>query len=181
MCIRDRIFIALLIGLIAAYLYGRKVIRTEKTDAVFGNPERALGGWYWVFAGVASILLIWFYFSWDAARSFFPDAANELCQVAKVESAINPVRSTFPIQSRLLKGTSLLARDNLQLDLLDKRLLRSNFADEEKALYGATVAKLRAALTSLASPANLSDQTSAEIQAIADRIDAVTVLSLIHI
>ena len=168
------IFIALILGLIAAYVYGRKVIRTEKTDAVFGNPERALGGWYWVFAGVASILLIWFYFSWDAARSFFPQAANELCQVAKVETAINPVRATFPIQSRLLKGTSLLARDNLQLDLLDKRLLRSKFTDDEKALYGAAIAKLRAALTSLASPENFSVQTAEEINGIADRIDAVT-------
>ncbi len=168
------IFIALIVGLIAAWIYGRKIIRTEKTDAVFGNPERALGGWYWVFAGVASILLIWFYFSWDAARSFFPDAANELCQVAKVESAMNPVRSTFPIQSRLLKGTSLLARDNLQLDLLDKRLLRSKFTDDEKATYGAAVGKLRAALTSLALPTNFSEQTANDIQSIADRIDAVT-------
>lgn len=168
------IFILLILGLIAAYLYGRRVIRTEKTDAVFGNPERALGGWYWVFAGVASILLIWFYFSWDAARSFFPDAANELCQVAKVDSAINPIRSSFPIQSRQLKGTSLLARDNLQLDLLDTRLARSGFADSEKADYAAKVERLRVLLASLAAPENFSDATAAEIQGIAERIDAAT-------
>jgi len=59
---------------------GRKVARTERSDAVFGNPDRALGGWYWVLCGVSSVMLIWFYFSWDAARAFVPTAANELCQ-----------------------------------------------------------------------------------------------------
>jgi taurine transport system permease protein len=165
------IFILLIIGLIAAYFYGRRVIRTEKTDAVFGNPERALGGWYWVFAGVSSILLIWFYFSWDAARSFFPDAANELCQVAKVDSAINPMRSTFPLQSRLLKGTSLLARDGGQLELLQKDLQRSGFTDAEKSEYGDLLTQLQDALYSMASPDNLDPAVQQQIAGIAGRID----------
>ncbi len=28
-------------AVVGAILYGRKLIKTEKTDAVFGNPERA--------------------------------------------------------------------------------------------------------------------------------------------
>lgn len=167
------IFIVLLIGLVISYTYGRKIIRSEKTDAVFGNPERALGGWHWVFAGVASILVVWFYFSWDAARSFFPKAANELCQVARVDSAINPMRSVFPIDSRLLKGTSLLARDSTQLKQLDKRLARAKFTDEEKAEYGALVAQLRGTLNSLASPDNLDPEVEARLADITQRVDAV--------
>ena len=166
------IFILLILGLVLAYLHGRRIIRTEKTDAVFGNPERALGGWHWVYAGVASILVIWFYFSWDAARSFFPKSANELCQVARVDTAINPMRSVFPIDSRLLKGTSLLARDGTQLEQLDRNLLRSSFTDEEKAEYGVLIGKLRGALVSLADPKNLDSEVKAGLADIAQRVDA---------
>ena len=31
-------------AVVGCILYGRRLIRTEKVDAVFGNPERALGG-----------------------------------------------------------------------------------------------------------------------------------------
>ena len=31
-------------SVVGAILYGRRLIKTEKTDAVFGNPERAKGG-----------------------------------------------------------------------------------------------------------------------------------------
>ncbi len=166
------IFIVLIIGLVISYIYGQRKIRSEKTDAVFGNPERALGGWHWVYAGVASILVMWFYFSWDAARSFFPKAANELCQVAQVDSAINPMRSVFPIDSRLLKGTSLLARDSAQLNQLDKTLLKANFTDAEKAEYGGLVAQLRGTLKSLASPDNVDPEVKARLADIAQRVDA---------
>ncbi|MEM7256504.1 MAG: ABC transporter permease [Pseudomonadota bacterium] len=165
------IFILLIIGLIAAYIYGRRVIRTEKTDAVFGNPERALGGWYWVFAGVSTILLIWLYFSWDAARSFFPKSANELCQVAKVDTAINPMRSVFPIQSRLLKGTSLLARDGGQLQSLKKDLLASGFTEQERSQFSGLIDELEGALFSLASPDNVDPVVKQNIADIAARLD----------
>lgn len=165
------IFLLLVIGLFVSYVYGRRVIRTEKTDAVFGNPEKALGGWYWVIAGVSSILLLWFYFSWDAARSYFPKAANELCQVAKVDTAINPMRSIFPIDSRLLKGTSLLARDGGQLEILIKSLDKSGFTDAEKSEYGSLLAELQEALYSLASPDNLDPAVQQKITDIAGRLD----------
>ena len=32
------------VAVIGCILYGRRLIKTEKVDAVFGNPERALGG-----------------------------------------------------------------------------------------------------------------------------------------
>ena len=36
-------------------MYGRRLIQTEKVDAVFGNPERAKGGTHWVIVGSAAI------------------------------------------------------------------------------------------------------------------------------
>ena len=32
------------VAIIGSILYGRRLIKTEKVDAVFGNPERAKGG-----------------------------------------------------------------------------------------------------------------------------------------
>ena len=38
----------LIVAVIGSILYGRRLIKTEKIDTVFGNPERALGGSHWV-------------------------------------------------------------------------------------------------------------------------------------
>ncbi len=168
------LFIVLLIAVVWTYFHGRKVIATEKTDAVFGNPERALGGYHWVVAGVSTVLLIWIFFSWDAARSFFPKAANELCQVAKVTTALNPVRSVFPIESRLLKGTELLARDSRQLNALETQLSNLPISDADRTELGKSVESLRNMLVSQANSDNLDAATESAIADIAARIEAVT-------
>ena len=54
-------------GVIGSILYGRRLIKTEKVDAVFGNPERAKGGMHWVIVGTSFLLLTWLYYSWDIA------------------------------------------------------------------------------------------------------------------
>jgi len=168
------LFLFLLATLVWTWMHGRKVIATEKTDAVFGNPERAFGGYHWVIAGVSSVLLIWLFFSWDAARSFFPRAANELCQVAKVTTALNPVRSVFPIESRLLKGTELLARDSRQLDDLQAQLSNLPVSEQDRAELGKSVDSLRTMLVSMADSDNLDAATESAISDIANRINEVT-------
>ena len=80
--------VLILAAIIGSIIYGRKLIQTEKVDAVFGNPERAKGGTHWVILGSCTILLIWMYYSWDIARGFYPKSANELCQVAKVNDSL---------------------------------------------------------------------------------------------
>ena len=75
-------------AVVGCILYGRKLIRTEKIDAVFGNPERAKGGIHWVIVGSSFLLLTWLYYSWDIAKAFYPKSANELCQVAKVTESL---------------------------------------------------------------------------------------------
>jgi len=47
----------IIVAIIGCIMYGRKLIRTEKVDAVFGNPERAKGGTHWVIVGSSVILL----------------------------------------------------------------------------------------------------------------------------
>ena len=82
------ITILILVSIIGCILYGRRLIKTEKVDAVFGNPERARGGTHWVIVGSSFLLLIWLYYSWDIAKGFYPKSANELCQVAKVNDSL---------------------------------------------------------------------------------------------
>ncbi|PWR00516.1 ABC transporter permease [Leucothrix pacifica] len=168
------IFVALIAAVIWAFFYGRKLIRTEKNDAVFGNPARALGGWHWVITGVSAILIVWLYFSWDAARAFHPKAANELCQVAKLSSAVNPIRSTFPLEKEFLKGTSLLVRENAQLSELEERVERLGFSETEKAKAKETIDLMRAAITGMTSPEYLDAETSSQFKSIEARIDDLT-------
>ena len=93
-------------AIVGCVLYGRKLIKTEKVDAVFGNPERAKGGAHWVIVGSSFLLLVWLYYSWDIAKSFFPKSANELCQVGKVNESLLSLKYLFPIEERQLKSTS---------------------------------------------------------------------------
>ena len=58
-----RIFTLLIIvAVIGSILYGRRLIKTEKNDAVFGNPERAKGGIHWVIVGSSFLLFTWLYY-----------------------------------------------------------------------------------------------------------------------
>ena len=100
------IILLLLFSLAASILIGIKQTAFRAKDEVFGDPERTLGGWYWTVTGVSTVLLLWFYFSWGFGRAFFPDSGNELCQIAKVETAIAPVTAALPIDSRYYKSTN---------------------------------------------------------------------------
>ena len=126
---------------------------TERTDLVFGNPAKALGGWYWIITGMSFVMLIWFYFSWDAARAYNPTAANELCQVAKVESAIKPMRSQFPLDKQNLRGTDLIARDSAQLERINNSLQTLALQHAEEVEASAILASLHSALVDQANPA----------------------------
>ena len=47
--------ILIFVAIIGCILYGRRLIKTEKVDAVFGNPERAKGGTHWIVVGLSLI------------------------------------------------------------------------------------------------------------------------------
>ena len=168
------LFVALIATLIGCWLYGRRLVREERTDAVFGNPVRALGGWHWVVSGVATILLVWLVFSWDAARAFFPEAGNELCQVAKLANAVHPMRSVFPFESRELRGTEVLHRERGQLERLERTLGRSDFTEPDRAGLLPLLERTRALMRAQAAENSVNAATRAAIVELAGRIDGVT-------
>ena len=47
----------IIFAVIGSILYGQKLIKTEKSDAVFGNPERAKGGVHWVIVGTSFLYI----------------------------------------------------------------------------------------------------------------------------
>ena len=105
----------IIVAVIGSILYGRRLIKTEKTDTVFGNPERTKGGMHWVVVGTSFLILSWLYYSWDIAKSFYPKSANELCQVAKVNESLLSVKYLFPIEERSHKSTALIKRENINI------------------------------------------------------------------
>ena len=127
------------VAVIGCILYGRKLIKTEKVDAVFGNPERALGGTHWVIVGSSFLLLVWLYYSWDIAKGFYPKSANELCQVAKVNDSLLGLKYQFPIEEREFKSTSQIKKENKNLLLYPKnnkaKLKEENYSQQSPSGY----------------------------------------------
>ena len=125
-------------AVVGCILYGRRLIRTEKVDAVFGNPERALGGTHWVIVGSSFLLLIWLYYSWDIAKGFYPKSANELCQVAKVNDSLLGLKYQFPIEEREFKSTSIIKIENKNLGKITNEIQNSQGinAQQKSTLIG---------------------------------------------
>ncbi len=119
------ITILILVSIVGCILYGRRLIKTEKVDAVFGNPERAKGGTHWVIVGSSALLLIWLYYSWDIAKGFYPKSANELCQVAKVNDSLLGLKYQFPIEEREFKSTSIIKIENKNLNKITNEIQNS--------------------------------------------------------
>ena len=116
------ITILILVSIIGCILYGRRLIKTEKVDAVFGNPERAKGGTHWIIVGSSAILLVWLYYSWDIAKGFYPKSANELCQVAKINESLLGLKYQFPIEEREFKSTSIIKIENKNLSKISNEI-----------------------------------------------------------
>ncbi len=119
------ITILILVSIVGCILYGRRLIKTEKVDAVFGNPERAKGGTHWVIVGSSALLLVWLYYSWDIAKGFYPKSANELCQVAKVNDSLLGLKYQFPIEEREFKSTSIIKIENKNLNKITAEIQNS--------------------------------------------------------
>ena len=118
--------ILIFVAIIGCILYGRRLIKTEKVDAVFGNPERAKGGTHWIVVGSSAILLVWLYYSWDIAKGFYPKSANELCQVAKINESLMGLKYQFPIEEREFKSTSIIKIENKNLKNTSNEIQNSN-------------------------------------------------------
>ena len=159
-------------AIVGCVLYGRKLIKTEKVDAVFGNPERAQGGLHWVIVGSSFLLLVWLYYSWDMAKSFFPKSANELCQVGKVDESLLSLKYLFPIEERQLKSTSVIETETKNLDKIILLIEKSNnVEDQNKNKLLDFVAQTKNTIPLLTEENLLENQTKEQINSITKKIN----------
>jgi taurine transport system permease protein len=166
--------VLILAAIIGSIIYGRKLIQTEKVDAVFGNPERAKGGTHWVILGSCTILLIWMYYSWDIARGFYPKSANELCQVAKVNDSLLALKYQFPIDQRELKSTAQIKNENENLRELSAEIQNSNVSDQQKEILISFLNKTSQLIPLLTNEDLIENETKEKIIEITGKINLLT-------
>ncbi len=159
-------------AIIGCILYGRKLIRTEKVDAVFGNPERAKGGVHWVIVGSSFLLLVWLYYSWDIAKSFFPKSANELCQVGKVNESLLSLKYLFPIHERQLKSTSVIETETENLNNTILEIKKSDkVSNRDKDILINFASKTKNTIPLLTNEKLLKNETKEQIRIVTDKIN----------
>ncbi len=159
-------------AVVGAILYGRKLIKTEKSDAVFGNPERAKGGMHWVVVGSSFLLLSWLYYSWDIAKSFYPKSANELCQVAKVNESLLSLKYLFPIVERQHKSTAIIKRENINIKNKIALIQNdSNLKNKDKEIFINILRNTKLMIPSLTNERYLEEDTKNKINELTGRIN----------
>jgi taurine transport system permease protein len=162
-------------AVVGCILYGRRLIRTEKVDAVFGNPERARGGTHWVIVGSSFLLLVWLYYSWDIAKGFYPKSANELCQVAKVNDSLLGLKYQFPIEERQFKSTSQIKKENKNLQIILDEIQNSNeLNSQQKIILANFINKTNQLIPLLTNEDLLEIDTRQKIDDITGRINLLT-------
>ena len=162
-------------AVIGCILYGRRLIKTEKIDAVFGNPERALGGTHWIIVGSSFLLLIWLYYSWDIAKGFYPKSANELCQVAKVNDSLLGLKYQFPIEERELKSTSQIRKENNNLRKILEEIKNSKeLNNQQKVILAEFINKTNQLIPLLTNDDLLENETKEKINSITGKINLLT-------
>ena len=165
----------IIFAVIGSILYGQRLIKTEKTDAVFGNPERAKGGLHWIIVGSSFLILSWLYYSWDIAKAFYPKSANELCQVAKVNESLLSLKYLFPIEERQHKSTALIKRENINIQ--NKILIienSTNLKKQDKELFIKLLQKTKKTIPLLTNENFLEIETKNKINNLTFRIRSLT-------
>ena len=169
------ITILILVSIVGCILYGRRLIRTEKVDAVFGNPERAKGGTHWIIVGSSAILLIWLYYSWDIAKGFYPKSANELCQVAKVNESLLGLKYQFPIEEREFKSTSIIKIENKNLQIITKEIQSStDLSSPQKTTLIGFINETRQLIPLLTNENLMETETKIQIKEMTEEIRLLT-------
>ena len=169
------ITILIFASIIGCIMYGRRLIQTEKVDAVFGNPERAKGGTHWVIVGSAAILLVWLYYSWDIAKGFYPKSANELCQVAKINESLLGLKYQFPIEEREFKSTSIIKIENKNLQKITAEIQNSkDLSNQQKTILVGYINKTKKLIPLLTNEGLIEMDTKIKIDDITGKINLLT-------
>jgi taurine transport system permease protein len=165
----------IIFAVIGSILYGRKLAKTEKLDAVFGNPERAKGGTHWIIVGSSFLLLTWLYYSWDLAKSFYPQSANELCQVAKVNDSMLSLKYLFPINEREFKSTSIIKAENNNIKKLANEIRNSSvIRNQDKDKLLGFIQKTKRTIPLLTNEDLLENEIKIKISELTNRIAWLT-------
>ncbi len=168
------IIFVLLGSLILSVVIGLKQTAFRAKDEVFGDPERTLGGWYWTVTGVSTVLLLWFYFSWGIGRAFFPNVGNEMCQIAKIETAIAPITASLPIKSRYYKSTKLIKRNLEQLKILKANLPADIFSEEEQQSLKLIISQSEQIIGIFSNSSNQSPESKLAFEEITEKFKILT-------
>ena len=168
------IIILLILALIGSIYYESRLVKTEKIDAVFGDPDRAKGGVNWIIAGSSTILLLWLFFSWDVAKSFYPESANELCQIAKVRESLVGIKYIFPINERQFKSTSVIDRETAIINDYKELIKNSTIKNSDKGTLISLLNEVELMIVPLTDEKYLDPEVKSKIQNIADRINQLT-------
>ncbi|MDB9742386.1 ABC transporter permease subunit [Candidatus Pelagibacter sp.] len=165
----------IIFAVISSILYGLKLAKTEKIDAVFGNPERAKGGTHWIIVGTSFLLIAWLYYSWDLAKSFYPQSANELCQVAKVNDSMLSLKYLFPIEEREFKSTSIIRSENKNIEKLANEIRNSSaIRNQDKDKLLGFIKKTKRTIPLLTNEDLLENETKIKISELTNRIAWLT-------
>ena len=165
----------IIFAVIGSILYGIKLAKTEKIDAVFGNPERAKGGAHWIIVGSSFLLIAWLYYSWDLAKSFYPQSANELCQVAKVNDSMLSLKYLFPINEREFKSTSIIKAENKNIEKLANEIRNSStIRNQDKDKLLDFIKKTKRTIPLLTNEILLENKTKIKLNEITNRIIGLT-------
>lgn len=169
------VIIVVFLVMFAGSIYtGLKQAALTAKDEVFGDPERTKGGWYWAVCGISALMIVWFYFSWGVGRAYFPQAANEMCQVAKLEEAISPIKAALPIGSRYYKSTLLVARNSDQLAEIQAAMPESVFSEAEQKNLTELIAQIRQLMINSSDPANLDQESMDHLGILIGKLDALS-------
>jgi len=165
----------IIFAVIGSILYGQRLIKTEKSDAVFGNPERAKGGIHWVIVGSSFLLFTWLYYSWDIAKAFYPKSANELCQVAKVNESLLSLKYLFPIEERSHKSTALIKRENINISEKIVEIQNSpGLKNDDKEKFINLLNKTRQTIPLLTNEKYIETEIKIKISDLTNRINKLT-------
>ena len=167
------LIIVLLVALVGSIMFGLRDSYRRRSDEVFGDPLRTTNGWYWAVAGVSSLLLVWFYFSWGSARAYFPKSANEICQVARVDEALSPINAALPAGARFYKSTTLLNRNSSQLDDIEATIGSQGFSAAEQQELRDIINNIRVLMIISSDPAQQSVESVAGFQNIEARLQGI--------
>ena len=168
------IILAFIATFIATIIIGRRQSALTDKDEVFGDPERTKGGWYWALCGVSALMLVWFYFSWGIGRAYFPQAANEMCQVAKLEEVLSPVKAALPLGSRYYKSTLLVGRNTTQLAELREELPVQAFTQTEQQELLDLIGQMLRLIANASDPAQLSAKSKSQLAKLAVQLNGLS-------